>query len=180
MKSVLVFILLNIFILSASATDFPESLRGYPRWKLVSPSGYSVPKQLAILCVAPVPPPTQADIKEYGPHALTYLRVFVNPIAEKALSNNKPFPEGSIIVKEKVPGYTKQKSFETGLESIGLDLESRGLGVAIKHAKGYNRKYGDWEFSYFPSAPGSSFESCGNCHRSAPHDFVFMPYRTHK
>ncbi|MCI0617895.1 cytochrome P460 family protein, partial [bacterium] len=123
------------------------------------------PAYLSRLCVAPDPEPTKEEKKDYGPHARTYLRVYANPIAVKSLTSDGSFPEGSILLKEKM--FVNSE-------------EPEAYGVLIKHGKGYNPSTADWEFAFYPSAKGSSFNNCAACHKTASHDYVFTPYISDK
>ncbi len=140
----------------------PRSLADYTTWRRLTPDGYSVPPQRSALCtsLAPVPPPRSAEA--YGPHANMFVRVFANPLAAGALNSRRAFPEGSILVKEKL------LDARSGIPSAH--------GVMIKRRKGFNSSTADWEFLFYPSERAASFTNCADCHRSARHDFVFGSY----
>lgn len=142
----------------------PPALAEYKTWRQLTPAGYSIPPQLALLCTAPAPAPSQQSIETFGPHANTYVRVFGNSLAVRALTSRDRFPEGSIVVKEKLPDPRS-------------DVSS-AQGVMIKRQKGFDPSTGDWEFHFYPSERSASFANCSNCHRSAQHDFVFGSYPT--
>jgi hypothetical protein len=137
----------------------PPSLAEYNTWRRLTPDGYSIPPQLALLCTSPAPAPSPKIVEVFGPHANTFVRVFANPLAARALNAHGVFPEGSILVKEKLRGAIPSAH-----------------GVMIKRAKGFNPSTADWEFLFYPSERSASFNSCADCHRSAPHDFVFGSY----
>jgi hypothetical protein len=137
----------------------PSSLANYTTWRQLTPDGYSIPPQLAALCTSPVPAASPKDVAVFGPHASTFVRVFANPLAAGAINSGGAFPEGSVLVKEKL---------RSGIPSAH--------GVMIKRAKGFNPTTADWEFLFYPSEPSASFTSCSNCHRSAEHDFVLGSY----
>jgi hypothetical protein len=147
----------------AAMSVLPPSLAEYPTWQRLTPEGYSIPPQLAALCTAPASGPSPQTIAKYGPHANTYVRVFANPLAARALDSRGAFPEGAIVVKEK-------------LHDIRAATPS-AEGVMIKRAKGFNPSTADWEFRFYPSDRSATFTNCSDCHRSAPHDFVFGSYR---
>jgi len=140
----------------------PRSLAGYTTWRRLTPDGYSIPPQLSSLCTsqAAASPPRSAEA--YGPHANTFVNVFANPLAATALNSRGVFPEGSILVKEK-------------LLDGRSDIPS-AYGVMIKRRKGSNPSTSDWEFLFYPSERSASFTNCADCHRSAQHDFVFGSY----
>ena len=54
-------------------------------------------------------------------------------------------------------------------------LQRSGYGVIVHQGVMIKGKKG-WEFSYYPSYQGDSFERCVECHKTAEHDFVFTPY----
>lgn len=137
----------------------PPSLAEYTAWRKLTPDGYSIPPQLAALCTSPAPAPSPKRVEVFGPHANTFVRVFANPLAVRALSARDVFPEGSILVKEKLNSTVPSAH-----------------GVMIKRAKGFNPSTADWEFLFYPSQRSASFTTCADCHRSAPHDFVFGSY----
>ncbi len=143
----------------AEMTTLPPSLAEYTTWRRLTPDGYSIPPQLAVLCTSPVAAPSPKSVEVFGPHANTFVRVFANPPAARALYARGVFPEGAILVKEKL-----------------RDTIPSAHGVMIKRAKGFNPSTADWEFLFYPSERSASFASCANCHRSAPHDFVFGAY----
>jgi hypothetical protein len=140
----------------------PRSLAGYTTWRRLTPDGYSIPPQLSSLCTsqAAVSPPR--SVEAYGPHANTFVRVFANPLAAAARDSRGVFPEGSILVKEKL------RDGRSGIPSAH--------GVMIKRRKGFNPSTADWEFLFYPSERSESFTNCADCHRSAQHDFVFESY----
>jgi Cytochrome P460 len=143
----------------AAMAVLPPSLADYTTWKRLTPDGYSIPPQLALLCTAPARAPFPKSVEVYGPHANTFVRVFANLLAARAINSRGVFPEGSILVKEKLHNAIPSAH-----------------GVMIKRAKGFNRSTGDWQFLFYPSERSASFTSCSDCHRSAPHDFVFGSY----
>jgi hypothetical protein len=145
----------------AAMSVLPPSLAEYPTWQRLTPEGYSIPPQLAALCTAPAPGPSPQTIAKYGPHANTYVRVFANPLAARALDSHGEFPEGAIVVKEKLSNPTTPSA----------------EGVMIKRARGFNPATADWEFRFYPSDRSATFTNCSDCHRSARHDFVFGSYR---
>lgn len=165
-RPLLVFAALITIQYAASAVDvtvLPRSLAQYTTWQRLTPEGYTIPPQLAVLCTSPAPAASPKDVEAYGPHASTFVRVFANPLAADAFDSRGLFPEGSILVKEK-------------LRDARSDIPS-AHGVMIKHGKGFNPSTDDWEFLFYPSGRGASFTNCSDCHRSAEHDFVFGSYR---
>src|SRR5260370_23836523 len=115
-------------------------------WQRLSPDGSSIPPQLALLCTARAPAPSPQSVATYGSHANTFVRVFANPLAARAFSLHGAFPEGSIIVKEKL----------RDLRSATPSAE----GGMIKRAKGFNPSTADSEFNFYPSDRSSTFTTC--------------------
>lgn len=103
-----------------------------------------------------------ADVQAaWGPHANTYIRVFMSVEAERAIANGTAYPVGSIVVKQKEV-----------MRSTHPDVpnEFAGVGGMIKRAPGYDPANGDWE--YFYQTPdkrlsAGKIESCIACHRGA-------------
>jgi hypothetical protein len=102
---------------------------------------------------------------EDSPAALA--RIYVNDLAREAVSGEtqRAFPEGSIIVREKL--------------SAPDGKEAEALVVMFKRAQGFNPKAGDWEFLAVDGALKKIQErqkqgSCADCHASQlATDFVF-------
>ena len=104
-----------------------EVISGYRKWTRVNPKPTQVPAQVAQLC-APAFAPT-------SPHAPDkYITVYVNDIGRHAMMEEKTphFPQGSVIVKEKLPAK----------DSSSPEL----LTVMIKREPGYDPENGDWEY----------------------------------
>jgi hypothetical protein len=115
-----------------------------------------------------------ADAFTSYPHAGWYIRVYVNPIGQKAFfrKGRSFFPEGSILLKEKL--QTKE-STQPGLRTI-----------MIKREKGYNPKNGNWQYAYFfgdgtKLQKTGRLQNCQSCHeQKAKLDYVFKSYLTEK
>ena len=95
----------------------------------------------------------------------TYGLVYANELARAAFAGDMKFPEGSIIVREKL--------------SKPDDATPELLAVMVKRAQGFNPKGGDWEFLTVDGAltkvSGRQKKgSCLDCHTSQrERDFVF-------
>ena len=82
--------------------------------------------------------------------------------------SNPNFPEGSVIVKEKLPGKASQ--------------EPELLTVMIKRAKGFNPTSGDWEYMVVDGTGTTvqargKLENCQSCHTgNSRTDYVFRSY----
>jgi hypothetical protein len=149
-------------------------LKDKTRWTQVNAEPYHISSALDGLCRAPMPANYEAERKS-NPHAATYITVYVNRVGRKAMfaKESQRFPEGSVIVKEK----------------IGISSDGRTpllYTIMIKRERGYNPAVGDWEF-LVASGDGKQIEASGKlencqaCHLTrTDSDFVFRPYLTAK
>jgi hypothetical protein len=100
-------------------------------------------------------------------HADTFGSVYVNPVGHPAYISDGPtdFPEGSVIVREKISG--KQP------------LTPELLTVMVKRARGFNPASNDWEYMVLDGAGSrvlsrGKIDSCNSCHsKKKEADFVF-------
>ena len=139
-------------------------------WTQVNTEPYYTSATLNALCRAPTPANYEAE-RRINPHAATFITVYVNRVGRKAMfaKESQRFPEGSVIVKEK----------------IGISSEGRTpllYTIMVKRQRGYNPAVGDWEFSV-ASGDGKQIEASGKlencqaCHITRTNsDFVFRPY----
>jgi len=117
----------------------------------------------------PAPPPRRDKTDEKEGHAVgsskSFGVVYANDPARKAFETGAKFPVGSVIVRE-----------------MFFDLEDQGpqvLAVMVKHAAGFNRAGGDWEFLLVKGNASEIIErqkkgSCLGCHASQREkDFVY-------
>src|SRR5258706_12501195 len=122
---------LRIMNLNASP-NLNQIVASYKSWTLLTPAPHNVSAMLAGLCRAPT---QQDDTLAQSVHANVFLKVYINPIGVDELSKGTPvFPEGTVIVKDKLP------TLNGG--------ESDALGIMIKRAEGFNPAGGDWEYIY--------------------------------
>jgi hypothetical protein len=107
---------------------------------------------------------------ESNPHRDKYFTVYVNDLGRQAMlgQKNPKFPEGSVIVKEKL---SAQDSTEPEL-----------LTVMVKQKEGFNPANGDWEYMVLDGtgtklAGRGLLQNCQSCH-IANHktDYVFRTY----
>src|SRR6266496_2168051 len=72
-------------------------------WTQVNAKPYDISTQLDGLCRAPMREDYESERKK-NPHAATFITVYVNNAGRKAMFSKEPrrFPEGSVIVKEKM------------------------------------------------------------------------------
>jgi hypothetical protein len=145
-----------------------KDIRDYKTWTRVNPTALRLPAPVAALCAAPTPP--RSIESSQNPHRQKYFIVYVNETGRVAMmSQLKPlFPEGSIIVKEKL--LTQN------------DTSPELLTVMVKREQGFNPESGDWEYMVV-SGSRTKIEgrgrlaSCQSCHASKGEtDYVFRTY----
>jgi hypothetical protein len=147
--------------------DSINEIAGYRSWTRVNAEPQLMPDQVSALCAAPVP--SRADAPT-NPHRHKYLMVYVNDTGRKAMleQKNPAFPEGSVIVKEKL----SEKSSQT----------PELLTVMIKRGKGFNSTSGDWEYMVVDGTgmtvqAQGKLENCQSCHSAKPDtNYVFRTY----
>lgn len=116
----------------------------------------------ATLCRAPGPELLDKEKAITGPHFKTWIHLYVSAAAAESIAAKRAeFPEGAVIVKEK----------------LGKDWKDvAAIGGMVKRSKGYDAKNGDWEYFYY--TPGGEFTSgklanCIGCHSGGKRDYVF-------
>lgn len=129
---------------------------------------------LAMLCKGASQEQVEDASKNFGPHAHTRVRIFMDARAAEAFKQKSgTFPVGSIIVKEK-EGMGYDTSDNTGKERAQT---RSGVGGMIKRAKGFDAEHGDWEYFYFEDPAKietGRIASCVQCHAgAADKDYVF-------
>jgi len=145
-----------------------KEIAGYRDWVKVNPTPEVMQAKTALLCAAPT-----AGNRIYGPdnpHHEKYITVYVNAVGRPAMMEQaKPsFPEGSVIVKEKLPDKSSQTP----------EL----LTVMIKRGKGFNNESGDWEYMVVDGSgtkveAQGKLENCQGCHQANQQkDYVFRTY----
>jgi hypothetical protein len=145
-----------------------KEIAGYRDWFKVNRTPEVMQARTAQDCAAPT-----ALNPAYGPtnpHHNKYITVYVNEVGRTAMmeQENPSFPEGSVIVKEKLPDKSSQTP----------EL----LTVMIKRAKGFNNENGDWEFMVTDGSgtkveAQGKLEKCQACHQAkGQKDFVFRTY----
>ena len=109
-----------------------------------------------------------------NPHRDKFITVYVNDAGKHAMLQEKSprFPQGSIIVKEKL----------TDRDSTAPEL----LTAMIKREPGYDPDNGDWEYMALDGAgeevqARGRLESCQACHMMSKHtDYVSRNYLPHE
>lgn len=152
---------------AASVADLKD-IRGYKTWTRVHATPLLLPAPLDALCR--MPSPKDSVETSANPHRRKYFTVYVNEIGRQAMmSELKPaFPEGSIIVKEKL----------LARESLSPEL----LTVMVKCEQGFNQKSGDWEYMVVDGEQTKiegrgKLANCQSCHvLKSETDYVFRSY----
>jgi hypothetical protein len=145
-----------------------KDIRDYKSWTQVHPTALELPAAVSALCAMPVQQPGVAVPQ--NPHRQGYFIVYVNETGREAMmSQLKPvFPEGSIIVKEKLLAAN--------------DTSPEMLTVMIKREKGFNPESGDWEYMVVNGERTrvegrGKLENCQSCHVSkGDTDYIFRTY----
>ena len=146
------------------------SLKNTSLWTKVNAEPYRISVAVDSLCRAPTAD-DYAPFRKNNPHAASFITVYVNNIGREAMfaKQVQRFPEGSVIVKEKI------SNFNEGRKPLLYTLMR-------KREQGYNPELGDWEFSVV-AADGKQveavgkLENCQACHKNKKDsDFIFRPY----
>ena len=153
-----------------AAVAMVSEIAGYKNWTKVNSTPQLMPERVATDCAIRLSP-TGVDLDDRNnPHLNKYFTVYVNELGGKAmLTKRKPnFPEGSVIVKEKLSDRFSQTP----------EL----LTVMIKQRKGFNPASGDWEYMVVDGS-GTKIEgrgdlqNCQSCHlANKKADYVFRSY----
>lgn len=132
--------------MDASATL--SVLAKYKTWTLVNSVPVKMEPAVAQLCAALI---------RANPHRDKFISVYVNEMGKRAMMMQlRPkFPQGSMIVKEKLAGKDSQSP----------EL----LTAMIKREKGYNSESGDWEYLVLDGTASSltkrgKLTDCSGCH----------------
>ena len=141
-----------------------KEIAGYRSWTKVNAEPQLMPEPTAQLCA------DVRAIQRKSPHDNKFLTVYVNELGRKAMLEEvaPSFPEGSVIVKEKLPAK----------DSDQPEL----MTVMIKQAKGFNPANGDWEYMVVDGTGTTvrargNLENCQTCHQAKPRtDYVFRTY----
>lgn len=136
----------------------------YREWKLVNPTPQRMEPLAAAAC-ARIPGRMPGS-----PHLHKFISVYVNSIGADAMLTMKVpvFPEGSIIVKEKLPDATSR--------------EPELLTVMRKREKGFNPVSGDWEYLTLDGNAANitqrgKMETCNACHTAYQRtDYITRTY----
>jgi hypothetical protein len=133
----------------------------YKNFPLLTPKPRFLSPQIFFSCVGPSKEVVAKEKARTGPHYNGSVLLYANPSAAAVVTaNGAVFPEGAVIVKEK----------------LGVDQKVAAIGGMIKRSSGYDPDNGDWEFFY--SIPGGEFTTgklanCVDCHNGGTRDHVF-------
>ncbi len=150
--------------------DQVVEIKGYKNWTKVNSTPQLMPDVVAKSCALYRAPSGDVVDSDTSPHLDKYITVYVNEIGRKAMmeEKNPKFPEGSVIVKEKLTN--------------SMDEKPELLTVMIKKAQSFNTKAGDWEYMVV-DGPGENVEgrgilaNCQACHINKPQtDYIFRTY----
>jgi hypothetical protein len=145
-------------------------LRDQSLWTRVNKEPYYIASKFDLQCRLPTREDYEAERKR-NPHASTFITVYVNPVGKESMLSVKsvPFPQGSVIIKEK-----RERGPEPGAPLL--------YTLMIKREPGYNPPAGDWEFAVASGENGriqarGKIENCTTCHlEKSGQDYVFRPY----
>jgi hypothetical protein len=150
-----------------------KEIEGYRNWTKVNSEPQLMPSRVAAACAAIFVGGVMIDGKN-NPHRDKYFTVYVNDAGRDAMLNQKSpsFPEGSVIVKEKLSAKDSQTP----------EL----LTVMIKQKKGFNPASGDWEYMVLDGTgtkleARGNMENCQSCHLgNKKMDYIFRTYLSNK
>jgi hypothetical protein len=132
-----------------------ELIEGYRKWTRLNPEPAFLPSRIAIQCAAPTA--EQIRLDKTDPHRDKFITVYVNDVGKSPMTTqlNPVFPQGSVIVKEKLPAK----------DSSSPEL----LTVMIKREPGFNPENGDWEYMAVDGAgkvvqARGKLANCQTCH----------------
>jgi hypothetical protein len=170
--------LLFVIAFAGSRTENPNdefrfdaaNLKDKTTWTQVNSKPYYISSVVDGLCAMPTASDYQ-QIRKSNPHLSTFITVYVNNAGREAMfaKEQQRFPEGSIIVKEKIG-----TRFE--------DAKPVLYTIMRKRERGFNPSVGDWEFAVVDGKGTEvqaigKLENCQSCHiEKSDSDFVFRPY----
>jgi len=146
------------------------TLKDTTLWTKVNNTPYRIGALADALCRIPSAEDYE-DERKTRPHAGTSIAVYVNKIGRGTMlaPKLKQFPEGSVIVKQKIGNH-----FEGSKPVL--------YTIMRKRERGFNPAVGDWEFAVV-GANGTELQargklgSCQNCHQGkSDSDFIFRSY----
>lgn len=162
-------------LIAANDTSI-DKFKSYRSWHLVTPQPVDMTPTISLSCVGP----STWDMAP-NPHSRRVFRVFVNKTGKEGLLSDgkKPFPVGSMIVKEKYLRPSGGKDWEP--VKLAEDAKPELLTAMVKREKGFDPKNGDWEYIVIAGdlskKTSEGIEHCAKCHLSRKNQgFVFGSY----
>ena len=152
------------------APKYVKEIDGYRNWTKVNSTPQLMPGRVAAACAIWRSSTGVVIDGSDNPHRNKYFTVYVNDIGREAMLKHKNpnFPEGSVIVKEKLSAQDSQAP----------EL----LTVMIKQKKGFNPANGDWEYMVVDGKGETvqgrgNLENCQRCHIDKQKtDYIFRTY----
>ncbi len=146
-----------------------SDVANYRKWTCANPEPTKMQSRFALLCIGPTA--DQIARERRNPHVEKWARVYVNDKGAKPFLKevNPTFPVGTIVVKEKLPAENAAKP----------EL----LTVMVKREKGYDPKFGDWEYAVLGGDARTvqargRLNHCRECHAErARNGYLFRWYR---
>lgn len=148
-------------------------VREYASWKPLLQSARNISMSLMLLCRTMT---KEEQAYSDSEHAKYFVQVYVNPVGASTIwqEGTRVFPQGTIIVKEKL-------AEDTRLLKIGDGSKVVGLGIMVKREKNFDAPGGDWEYLYVDdkgtvTRDQKQLEHCRACHSAqSERDAVFFP-----
>jgi len=174
-------LLASASVLAASVVSSPKDtpgkeLKAYRSWFAVTPQPVDMAPSIALSCAGP----GRFD-QAPNPHIRHVFKVFVNSVGKEAMLSNgkKPFPIGSMIVKEKFALPREKDSWIR--RSPTIKDKPVLLTAMIKREKGFDAPNGDWQYVTLPGDASKmntvGLKHCSTCHLNQKStDFVFGDY----
>lgn len=147
-----------------------KEIEGYKNWTKVNSAPQLMPDVVAMSCILYKSPSGEIVDPKTNPHLKKYITVYVNDIGRAAMLERQKaqFPEGSVIVKEKLPDENSQ------IPEL--------LTVMIKQKKGIHPESGDWEYMVADGTGEKvegrgALQNCQACHFNRKEtDYIFRTY----
>ncbi len=155
---------------NVAASKPVKEIEGYKNWTKVNSVPQLMPERIAASCSLWSAGKGVIIDGPANPHRDKYFTVYVNEIGRRAMLGQKQpkFPEGSVIVKEKLPAQ----------DSRTPEL----LTVMIKQKQGFNPASGDWEYMVVDGTGTKvegrgNLQNCQSCHVGyQKNDYIFRTY----
>jgi hypothetical protein len=121
----------------------------------------------------------QQDFVHYAaiacPNSQILRQIYANPIAVNAAKENKPLPNGSIMVMETHSAVSNANGQLTPTSLNNIFIREKRENFGQEHSE--NLRNGNWKYAWFSSTGSlvsNSEDSCLSCHtRVKDRDYVF-------